>query len=577
MKNILSKFKVIIVLLTMFALGPNIHAACFEAGPDTWESDIVFGDSYTSEQECINAESAGETQSLTANDINITISEGMNYTFLSNDFSFTNSAAVTSITFSASTPTNGVVYIDSNTNNLVDSGEEQSYPSGNLLTAVNNSQLKYKPNSGSGNAFDIFGMSISDGSELAGISVTINVLASQSANSAPTISGVPDTNITVGITYNFTPDANDTDEDTLVFSINNKPSWADFNTSTGTLSGMPSSNDVGTYSDINISVTDSNAIAGLNIFSINVSDVETNSNDSSGKYIWNNKIGWLDFQEARIYSDHIEGYVWSESIGWIELGSEQQGKTNHTYTNTTSDNWGVNIDSSGNLSGYSWNNKIGWVDFNSDASQVTIELSTGIFSGYAWNDKIGWISFSGDEYMLKLVNTVSSSSVSISEGWNLISLPADANISYSDLSSKLTNADVIWKYDNVWKAYGKGSFQNILTSAGIDTIVSISKDQGFWVRSSASDTLSVSGGSYDIISSDSFNAATLGWHLFGTGTTSLVSALSSANSNINVIWSYNNGWKAYSPDSDNQLLLDNAGIVKLIELNKGQGFWINIK
>jgi len=87
-------------------------------------------------------------------------------------------------------------------------------------------------------------------------------------NSAPVINGAPTTNIQTGILYSFTPTASDVDNDTLTFSISNKPAWASFNTSTGALSGTASN--VGTYSNIIISVTDGTANTALSAFSINV-------------------------------------------------------------------------------------------------------------------------------------------------------------------------------------------------------------------------------------------------------------------------------------------------------------------
>ena len=131
--------------------------------------------------------------------------------------------------------------------------------------------------------------------------------------------------------------------------------------------------------------------------------------DSEHAYAWNEKIGWISLQQTeaqlQVYTDHLEGYIWSDSIGWIDIGSEHSAKNNHTYANTSADNWGINIDTSGHLSGYAWNEQIGWIDFSSADTQVSIDLSTGFFSGYAWNSQIGWISFSGDNYMVKLTNS----------------------------------------------------------------------------------------------------------------------------------------------------------------------------
>jgi len=92
----------------------------------------------------------------------------------------------------------------------------------------------------------------------------------QSGNSSPTISGNPPSAVLFNETYSFQPTASDRDGDPLTFQISNKPGWADFNTSTGRLSGSPAVGDVGTYSDIAISVTDGVASRSLPAFGITV-------------------------------------------------------------------------------------------------------------------------------------------------------------------------------------------------------------------------------------------------------------------------------------------------------------------
>ena len=83
-------------------------------------------------------------------------------------------------------------------------------------------------------------------------------------NSAPTISGVPATTVTVGSMYSFTPNANDADNDALTFSIQNKPGWAAFDNASGRLSGQPSLGDEGAYNNIQITVSDGkDSSAGL--------------------------------------------------------------------------------------------------------------------------------------------------------------------------------------------------------------------------------------------------------------------------------------------------------------------------
>ncbi|RUO37822.1 hypothetical protein CWE22_12025, partial [Pseudidiomarina aestuarii] len=93
-------------------------------------------------------------------------------------------------------------------------------------------------------------------------------------NDAPTISGTPASTVDQGETYSFTPTAVDVDDDELTFSIENSPRWADFDSSTGALTGTPGQNDVGTTSGIIIRVSDGNGgEAALPAFSIEVVNV----------------------------------------------------------------------------------------------------------------------------------------------------------------------------------------------------------------------------------------------------------------------------------------------------------------
>lgn len=91
---------------------------------------------------------------------------------------------------------------------------------------------------------------------------------SPTGNAAPTIAGTPATQVSVGGTYSLTPQAKDNDGDTLAFSIQNKPAWAQFNTATGALTGTPSA--AATFANIVITVSDGKASASLPAFSIAV-------------------------------------------------------------------------------------------------------------------------------------------------------------------------------------------------------------------------------------------------------------------------------------------------------------------
>ncbi len=90
-------------------------------------------------------------------------------------------------------------------------------------------------------------------------------------NNSPTISGNPPPAVLFGEMYDFRPEATDRDGDSLNFEILNKPNWADFDVTTGRLSGVPTLVNVGTYRDIVISVADNRNKVYLRAFSITVS------------------------------------------------------------------------------------------------------------------------------------------------------------------------------------------------------------------------------------------------------------------------------------------------------------------
>ena len=92
-------------------------------------------------------------------------------------------------------------------------------------------------------------------------------------NSAPTISGNPATAVNIGDVYSFTPTASDADGDSLTFSIANMPGWASFNAGTGQLTGQPTLGNIGTYSNISISVSDGAASASLSNFAVSVNQM----------------------------------------------------------------------------------------------------------------------------------------------------------------------------------------------------------------------------------------------------------------------------------------------------------------
>jgi hypothetical protein len=94
---------------------------------------------------------------------------------------------------------------------------------------------------------------------------------SPQASALPTISGSPYSMARVDQTYTFEPTVSSPNGNgNLTFSISSKPGWATFNSSNGRLSGKPTGADLGTYSGITITVSDSQGSRSLGPFSIQV-------------------------------------------------------------------------------------------------------------------------------------------------------------------------------------------------------------------------------------------------------------------------------------------------------------------
>jgi hypothetical protein len=118
-------------------------------------------------------------------------------------------------------------------------------------------------------------VTVSDGlasSRIGPFSITV-----AGSDSAPRISGSPATSATVGAYYQFKPTATHPNGGPMRFSIENKPTWANFDVLTGILNGTPRMSDVGAYQNIRISVTDGRSTAYLAPFAIEVRSATTSA------------------------------------------------------------------------------------------------------------------------------------------------------------------------------------------------------------------------------------------------------------------------------------------------------------
>jgi hypothetical protein len=130
-------------------------------------------------------------------------------------------------------------------------------------------RLSGTPAKGTAGTYSGIVITVSDGKATASLPA-FSITVSAPPNKAPTIAGTPTTTVTAGQAYSFVPTASDPDGQVLGFGIANKPSWATFDLNTGRLSGTPSEANVGTYSNIVISVSDGQLSATLPAFAITV-------------------------------------------------------------------------------------------------------------------------------------------------------------------------------------------------------------------------------------------------------------------------------------------------------------------
>jgi hypothetical protein len=128
--------------------------------------------------------------------------------------------------------------------------------------------LSGTPQAGDAGTYEDITITVSDGelsSDIGPFAITV-----KTNNNSPVISGTPPRTVAVGERYAFRPGVSDPDSSVFRFEISGKPSWASFDVLTGSLTGTPGSGDIGTYTGIEISVTDGIDTVTLAAFSIEV-------------------------------------------------------------------------------------------------------------------------------------------------------------------------------------------------------------------------------------------------------------------------------------------------------------------
>jgi hypothetical protein len=119
--------------------------------------------------------------------------------------------------------------------------------------------------------------------------------------------------------------------------------------------------------------------------------------NASNRYAYGANTGWMDWRGdgangAVIGPTYCSGNVYAANFGWLSLGSGAP-INGVQYQNLSANDYGVNVDSAGNLRGYAWGANVGWIAFEANGAPA-VDLASGNLSGYAWGANIGWLSLS---------------------------------------------------------------------------------------------------------------------------------------------------------------------------------------
>jgi len=135
--------------------------------------------------------------------------------------------------------------------------------------------------------------------------------------------------------------------------------------------------------------------------------------DPAHQYSWGENIGWMNWRDAgeppgslgvRVHPSFLSGFIWAESAGWINVGSGRPADGIH-YGNAESSDFGINLESNGDLTGYAWGENIGWLVFDPRSlggQRALLDSASRRFRGYAWGENVGWINLDDPEHFVGL-------------------------------------------------------------------------------------------------------------------------------------------------------------------------------
>src|ERR1017187_10645606 len=129
--------------------------------------------------------------------------------------------------------------------------------------------------------------------------------------------------------------------------------------------------------------------------------------DTNNAFAYGANIGWINARAdggtngAVIGEFYCSGYIYSANVGWISLGVSNGPVNGYSYSNLSSNDWGVNNAGGGQLFGMTYSANVGWINFEQTFGQPGVDLHTGNLTGSVYSANCGWISLSNSVAVLQ--------------------------------------------------------------------------------------------------------------------------------------------------------------------------------
>ncbi len=146
-------------------------------------------------------------------------------------------------------------------------------------------------------------------------------------------------------------------------------------------------------------------------------------------FAYSANTGWINARPSaalglRVHASFLSGRAHAANFGWIDFGDGTPAASSAfgpVYANTSTSDFGVNRDATGNLSGHAYGANIGWINFGwatpDDPRRPRTDLLTGRFLGFAYSANLGWIDLGAVGLRQDIVNFPDTDSDGIPDPW----------------------------------------------------------------------------------------------------------------------------------------------------------------